>query len=107
MSVKQQIIEHLEEFTGEQNQSTLLAIYDKYRLSAIESVEKLDAAMASGDFTLMYDISHALKGSSNVVGFNDLWQHVALFVEGTKVHDIDKCKAEFEHIRLLVSDLEE
>ena len=107
MSVKQQILKHLEEFTGEENQEVLLAIYGKFRLSAIESVEKLGAALPSENFSILYDVSHALKGSSNIVGFNELWQHTAVFVEGTKARDIAKCKAEFEDIKRLAGSLEE
>jgi len=107
MSVKKQILEHLEEFTGEANPATLLAIYVKYRTSVFEKVKALADALPNSDFTLLYEISHALKGASNVVGHTEMWQHTASFVEGTKAHDIAKCEMEFEHIRALATALEE
>jgi len=107
MSVKNQIMEHLKEFTGEQDQNTLQDIYGKYRLSAIDNVNKLGEALPTGDFGVLYDVSHVLKGASSIVGFNEMWQHAALFVEGTKAHDMAKCKAEYEHIKRLATVLEE
>ena len=107
MSVKQQILKHLEEFTGEGNPDTLQAIYVKYRQSVQQKIKELSEALPNRDFTLLYEVSHALKGASNVVGYTEMWQHTANFVEGTKAHDISKCEIEFEHIRNLASALEE
>ena len=107
MSAKNQILEHLEEFTGESNKDTLQGIYAKYRQSALQKTEELAKAMPTGDFTVLYEISHALKGASNIMGHSEMWQHTASFVEGTKTHDISKCEAELEQMRRLASALEE
>ncbi len=88
MGVKQQILEHLEEFTGETRQDSLLGIYTKYRNSVLEKIKALGENLPKCDFNELYEISHALKGASNIVGHNDMWQHAAGFVEGTKAKDI-------------------
>ena len=107
MSVKQKILEHLEDFTGESRQDSLLAIYVKYRTSVFEKIRALGKSLPNGDFNELYEISHALKGASNIVGYNDMWRHASDFVEGTKEKDISRCKAEFEQMRVLASMLEE
>ena len=107
MSVKQQILEHLEEFTGETRQDSLLDIYTKYRISVLEKIKALCESLPKGDFNELYEISHALKGASNIVGYNDMWRHAANFVEGTKAKDISKCETELEQMRLLALLLEE
>ncbi len=107
MSVKQEIIERLKAFTGENNTENVLPFYNEYRRSVMEKLTALEKALPSGDFNELYQYSHALKGISEVAGYRDMWEHAARFVEGTRAKDMAICRDEFAHISRLAEALEE
>ena len=107
MSAKQHIIEHLKELTGEQDSELILSLYTEYRCSALEKLSLMKDALPKADFGALYSYSHALKGMSEISGYQEMREHAANFVAATKAEDIATCKAEYEKMAELSSALEE
>ncbi len=107
MNTKQNIMEHLKELTGEQDSELLLSLYTEYRRSVLEKMTLMKEALPTADFGVLYNYSHALKGMSEISGFQEMWEHAANFVAATKAEDIATCKAEYEKMAELSLTLEE
>lgn len=66
-----------------------------------EKLGLMDAALESGQFSDLGDLSHWLKGAGGTVGFNDFTHPAAELETAAKSQDTAKCETTLQQIKLL------